>query len=146
MRYFIYANRLIKVCLERRGPVTVSQVGQRFFSGQDVPLRTFSCPRHTLSRPVHWFWAEQEIINTHISLLTACLCLETHTKQKLHVQVRCKHVRTEPRFFNCMQLLFLIYLAETFPYNRGIVVVILYMCNVKILDLHYIKSIVFTFS
>lgn len=44
--------RYSKEYLQRCGPVIVPQAGQRFFSGQDVHLRPFPCPRHTLTRPV----------------------------------------------------------------------------------------------
>lgn len=65
------------------GPVSVSQVGQRFFGGQDVPLRTFSLSTSHAEQTWPPVLAEEQIIiNARSSLLTACLFLETDTKQK----------------------------------------------------------------
>lgn len=91
---------LLKVYLEECGPVTVSQVAQSFFSAQDVPLRTFSCARHSLSRPVHWSRTEQQITSIPASLLTACLCLQTDTKQKVEFTANLQ----DNRSINCIQL------------------------------------------
>lgn len=96
---------LLKVYLEECGPVTVSQVAQSFFSGQDVPLRTFPCARHSLSRPVHWSRTEQQIISIPASLLTACLCLQTHTKQKVEFTANLQDTRS----INCIQLYLIVF-------------------------------------
>ena len=52
--------------MQRCGPVTVSQAGQRFLSGQDVPVRPLSRPRHPLTRPVRCSWTEQQITATGV--------------------------------------------------------------------------------
>lgn len=100
MRYAMNVTIFVKEYLQRRGPVTVSQAGQRFFSGQDVPLRPFPCPRHPLTRPVHWSWTEQQLYssrrqNSYLTLYSLSLPVTETNRNRLKSTLQTCQVTTK---------------------------------------------------
>lgn len=73
----------------------------RISSVDRMSLRTFSCARHSLSRPVHCSrTSEQQIISIPASLLKACLCLQNGTKVKVEYPANLQ----DNKSINCTQL------------------------------------------
>lgn len=82
MRYLRNVTLFVKEYLY--GPIPVSQAGQRYISGQDVPLRTFPCPRHqltpTCSLVLDWAADTAAGVKSPTSLFIAYPCLKDRDK------------------------------------------------------------------